>query len=583
MFGSAFASAMRRATSRSPASPAAPARRWSSRCDEAHHHSRHARSSRRRAQAEPVVLAVDGKDIYVDLGANDGVGAGSELELLHEVVGARSARAARRCAIASRSARSRSSRAATRSASRAPTPSSPSACSPAIACGSSRRSARSSIRGRSRSPRARARRRRRSRCAPPDAAAQPPIDHAALARDAWQDTLGKPLERAHRALDASCSRTIRRRRTASAIEVEIASLRAQSQGSATQRSRGRSSTATDDRNPRIAQLAAQLAADRRATATLAIAGRRRSQRAVPGRPIAARVPRRAGRDRPHRMALRAPRRCARLHAHRARPRRRRVPARHDRRRAGHAASASTGTSRSRRADGRRREPGARLAGRCRASIEVDARRRRGADRAEAARTSTRTSTTSTSTASSTTASTSTTRPRSTSRTGSSSRSTRCGSASARCRATAARRTSSTTDHDGPACDDEPACTAASRSTFSYVYTEVEFRIRPNVALMLRPQAGLLTTDTMRRPAMPTAARGTTTSTGCEFFTGLRRARPPAPRRRARHEPRARRRLHRAASARCSRPRTTGCRTRSCRCRSPCRSPTSPSSRTSASA
>lgn len=37
------------------------------------------------AVAEPVVLAVDGKDIYVELGAADGVGAGSELELLHEV------------------------------------------------------------------------------------------------------------------------------------------------------------------------------------------------------------------------------------------------------------------------------------------------------------------------------------------------------------------------------------------------------------------------------------------------------------------------------------------------------------------
>jgi len=38
------------------------------------------------ASAEPTVLAVDGEDIYVDLGAADGVGAGSELELLHEVV-----------------------------------------------------------------------------------------------------------------------------------------------------------------------------------------------------------------------------------------------------------------------------------------------------------------------------------------------------------------------------------------------------------------------------------------------------------------------------------------------------------------
>lgn len=42
-----------------------------------------------RAQHAPtdrVVLAIDGKDVYVELGARDGVGAGTELELLHEVV-----------------------------------------------------------------------------------------------------------------------------------------------------------------------------------------------------------------------------------------------------------------------------------------------------------------------------------------------------------------------------------------------------------------------------------------------------------------------------------------------------------------
>ena len=32
----------------------------------------------RVASAEPVVVAVDGKDIYIDLGARDGVGAGSD-------------------------------------------------------------------------------------------------------------------------------------------------------------------------------------------------------------------------------------------------------------------------------------------------------------------------------------------------------------------------------------------------------------------------------------------------------------------------------------------------------------------------
>src|SRR3569623_1319621 len=38
------------------------------------------------AHADPVVLAVDGGNIYVDLGAKDGVGAGSKLELLHAVI-----------------------------------------------------------------------------------------------------------------------------------------------------------------------------------------------------------------------------------------------------------------------------------------------------------------------------------------------------------------------------------------------------------------------------------------------------------------------------------------------------------------
>src|SRR5512146_565226 len=38
-----------------------------------------------QSRGEPVVLAVDGKDIYIDLGAKDGVGAGAELELLHEI------------------------------------------------------------------------------------------------------------------------------------------------------------------------------------------------------------------------------------------------------------------------------------------------------------------------------------------------------------------------------------------------------------------------------------------------------------------------------------------------------------------
>src|SRR5687768_17150471 len=42
-------------------------------------------SSSAPAFAEPVVLAVDKTAIYVELGARDGVGAGTELELLHVV------------------------------------------------------------------------------------------------------------------------------------------------------------------------------------------------------------------------------------------------------------------------------------------------------------------------------------------------------------------------------------------------------------------------------------------------------------------------------------------------------------------
>ena len=38
------------------------------------------------ATAEPVVLAVDGPRVYIDLGAREGVGAGTELELVRVVV-----------------------------------------------------------------------------------------------------------------------------------------------------------------------------------------------------------------------------------------------------------------------------------------------------------------------------------------------------------------------------------------------------------------------------------------------------------------------------------------------------------------
>jgi len=70
-----------------------------------------------------------------------------------------------------------------------------------------------------------------------------------------------------------------------------------------------------------------------------------------------------------------------------------------------------------------------------------------------------------------------------------------------------------------ACRDmtgEYRCKAVS---FSYVYTEIEYRLRPNVAIMLRPQAGLLTTDVMPS-SRNRRCSGTSNVEGCEFFTGF---------------------------------------------------------------
>ena len=72
--------------------------------------------------------------------------------------------------------------------------------------------------------------------------------------------------------------------------------------------------------------------------------------------------------------------------------------------------------------------------------------------------------------------------------------------------------------EGNACMDGSGQFRCRKVTFSYVYTELEFRIRPNVALMLRPQAGLLTTD---RVSGSTQDRCTGADiAGCEFLTGV---------------------------------------------------------------
>lgn len=56
-------------------------------------------------------------------------------------------------------------------------------------------------------------------------------------------------------------------------------------------------------------------------------------------------------------------------------------------------------------------------------------------------------------------------------------------------------------------------------TFSYVYTEFEFRPRPQFALMVRPQAGLITTD--RRPdGGPRRCSDATDLADCDFDKGV---------------------------------------------------------------
>ena len=68
------------------------------------------------------------------------------------------------------------------------------------------------------------------------------------------------------------------------------------------------------------------------------------------------------------------------------------------------------------------------------------------------------------------------------------------------------------------CTDEAGNYYCKRVTFSYVYTELEHRIRPNVAVMIRPQVGLVTSDVKMDGER---SRCTTSDVdGCEFLTGF---------------------------------------------------------------
>lgn len=233
------------------------------------------------ASAEPVVLAVDGKDIYVELGAKDGVGAGSELELLHEVAakdprtGAtlRDRFALGRITVVKSGAAISVARAEPGLAKRV-------LVGDQVRLVSEKRTfvdpwaeQVAASKGEPQPPPIAA--------TPAAAPAGPPVDHAALARQAWQDTLGQPYEaRVARwtALLAADPRTPYRR----AVEAEVENLKAQMRAHEEALAKARSA-APDTRGARIAELVAQLANNPMEQRAALLASP--IERALPGRPI----------------------------------------------------------------------------------------------------------------------------------------------------------------------------------------------------------------------------------------------------------------------------------------------------------
>ncbi|MGE0545536.1 MAG: hypothetical protein AB7O24_12865 [Kofleriaceae bacterium] len=223
--------------------------------------------------AEPVVVGVNGSDIYIDLGAKDGVGSGTELELLHEVVvrDPRTNTTLRdRFAIGTLSVVKAGDRLCL-----------------AYADGDLAKRVLVGDRVRMTSEPRRfvdpwAERVAASRAAPIVVAPPAPggVDHAELARQAWQDTLGTSLEqridRWNQLLGSDPKSPYRK-----VIENEIASLRTQIAQRDAALASARSA-ATSDRDPRIARLVAALDTANDGDGPLAVAS---LARAIPGRPI----------------------------------------------------------------------------------------------------------------------------------------------------------------------------------------------------------------------------------------------------------------------------------------------------------
>jgi len=202
----------------------------------------------RAAAADPVVLAVDGPDVYIDLGAHDGVGTGAELELLHEVVAKdpRSGATLRDYFALGRIT-------VVKSGDKVSVARAPEALAKRVLAGDRVRLV--SAKRTYVDPWAEQVAATKPADAPEPGA--PAVDHGELARAAWQDTLGKaPEQRIERwlALLAADPQTPYKK----PIDAEVASLRGQIAARDATLARARSATA-GDRNPRIVALAHALA------------------------------------------------------------------------------------------------------------------------------------------------------------------------------------------------------------------------------------------------------------------------------------------------------------------------------------
>lgn len=219
----------------------------------------------RLAAAEPVVLAVDGPDVYVDLGAQDGVGTGAALELLHEVVAQDP-----RSGATLRDYFALGTITVVKSGDRLSIARAPAALAKRVLVGDRVRLVS-------------AKRTYSDPWAEQVGATAPVIEaqgnHGELAGAAWQDTLGKsPEQRIERwrALLAADPETPYRR----AVGIEIGSL--QNQIAARDAALARARTANPaDRNPTIAALAEALGADPRSLLAVGPIGH-----VAPGKPLA---------------------------------------------------------------------------------------------------------------------------------------------------------------------------------------------------------------------------------------------------------------------------------------------------------